>query len=289
MTHGTGPQSTRELLAEAEARLGSAFRTSSAALAHAGEKGEARVVALRRFLSDQLPGRYAVASGEIFDADGNRSGQTDVVVYDSVNTRPFFTDNGVVLLPAEALLATVEVKTLLSKQEVEKSVRGIAKIHALRPSDAPWAVAEAGRGQSTHSAPRVFTTVFAYDSDLVEESWAASETQRIRDVCIAEGVPAQHVDRVVVLERGVILPAPGQVVAPEGATGALGVWFFQLANFLSREVSRREPFGWDRYRSQTTERWSTVAPRLQDAPPAKRATEADRLKAKNKRNKRAKA
>lgn len=60
-----------------------------------------------------------------------RSGEIDVVIYDKqqnalVSTNPLW-------VAAETLLAYVEVKTNLTKSELEKSYEGAKKIDALRP------------------------------------------------------------------------------------------------------------------------------------------------------------
>jgi hypothetical protein len=117
-----GHQRAHQILASAEDELATAFRRAEASFQHMGDRGDARESAVRSFLTDQLPARFVVTAGEVMDAAGNVSGQTDVVIYDGLNTRPLFTTNGVALLPAEALLATIEVKSKLDKSETDKAV-----------------------------------------------------------------------------------------------------------------------------------------------------------------------
>ena len=149
-----GHQRTHQILASAEDELAAAFRRAEASFQHMGDRGDARESAVRSFLTDQLPARFVVSAGEVMDAAGNVSGQTNVVIYDGLNTRPLFTTNGVALLPAEALLATVEVKSKLDKSETDKAAGGMVIPGVLRPSGGGRAAAAAGaccRGCSQQS------------------------------------------------------------------------------------------------------------------------------------------
>jgi hypothetical protein len=249
-----------------------------------GDRGDARESAVRSFLADQLPARFVVTAGEVMDAAGNVSGQTDFVIYDGLNTRPLFTTNGVALLPAEALLATVEVKSKLDKSETDKAVGGMVELRRLRPWDAPWSSARRNGRAADDMLPRLFTTIFWFTTDLVEPTWPTNEMSRLRASCAASRLPTVHIDRLIVLDRGVLLPSAGTAYIPDSGGGILGLWFFQLVSFLSREVARREPFPWDRYKLSERGSWRHVAEKLDDAPTVERATTTMRLRARRHRN-----
>jgi hypothetical protein len=107
---------------------------------------------------------------------------------------------------------------------------------------------------------------------------------RLRASCAASSLPTAHIDRLVVLDRGVLLPSAGKAYIPGSGEGVLGFWFFQLISFLSREVARREPFPWDRYKFSERDSWRYVAETVDDAPTVERATTAQRAKARKSRN-----
>lgn len=279
-----GHQRTHQILASAEEELAAAFRKAEASFQHMGDRGDARESAVRSFLTDQLPARFVVSAGEVLDAAGNVSGQTDVVIYDGLNTRPLFTTNGIALLPAEALLATVEVKSKLDKSETDKAVGGMVKLRRLRPWDAPWSSARRKGRAADDMLPRLFTTVLGFTTDLVESTWPTNEMSRLRASCAASRLPTAHIDRLVVLDRGVLLPSAGTAYIPDSGGGILGLWFFQLVSFLSREVARREPFPWDRYKFSERDSWQYVAEKLDDAPTVERATTTQRVRARRNRN-----
>lgn len=261
---GAGRASFRTLLGHAEGDLWTEFERARE-LHQSGDIGSAREGALGQFLTTQLPGRFTVADGEILDAHGNRTGQTDLFIFDGSVTRPLqvFPD-GTVLLPAEAVLATVEVKSTLTEPEVDRAIRGVDKVHGLRPWGDPWLPPRQGEPADDRRA-RVFTSVFAYRSSLTAEPWAKRELERFRARSKACGSPVESVDRLVVLDRGMVLPAPGRVAEPGEERGVLGLWFFSLINFLAREVERRKPFPWDRYEARTPDVWKQVAPPQHDA------------------------
>jgi hypothetical protein len=265
MTSGAGRESFRRLLQIAETDLWSDFERARE-LQQSGDVGSAREGALGRFLQQRLPSRFVVADGEIIDAHGHRTGQTDLMIFDGSITQPLQTyDSGTVLLAAEALLATIEVKSRLTGPEVAKSVSGITKVHALRPWGEPWLPPRQGEGAEDRRA-RVFTSVFAYRTSLTAEPWAGNELKRLRGHAEDGDSPVEHIDRLVVLDRGMLLPAPGRGAQPGHQQGVLGLWFFSLITFLAREVQRRKPFPWDRYETRSGNVWKQVAPAQFDAP-----------------------
>lgn len=278
----TGSAQFRHTLTAAENSLWNSFEESQVYMQR-GDIGDQREDALAHFLTQRLPSRYAVARGEVVDTQGTQSGQTDILIYDQSLTAPL-TQGRNVLLPAEALLATVEVKTLLSAAELAKSFAGIKALHALRPWDAPYAVTNGSKGSVTDpKLPRILTSIFAYKSNLSATDWQAKEMKRVRDACAEAALPVPCVDRVVVLDRGLLNPAPGVALVP-GEKGVLGDWFFNLVNFLSREASRRKSFPWNDYQGPGSRAWITVGSPQYDAPSARRATASERLKARKKRN-----
>lgn len=248
-----------------------------------GDIGDHREDALTHFLEQRLPARYAIARGEVVDTRGTRTGQTDILIYDRSSTTPLITGRNVVL-PAEALLATIEVKTTLSADEISKSVSGIKALHDLRPWDAPYAVVNGPQGIVTDSdLPRILTSIFAYKSNLSVDNWHVKEMRRVREACTTVGLPVPCVDRVVVLNRGLLNPAPGVALVP-GEKEVLGYWFFNLVNFLAREAGRRKAFPWNDYQWPMSHSWIVVEPPSYNAPAARRATTSERLKARKARH-----
>jgi hypothetical protein len=234
-----------QLLAGAEDRLWQGWLDSHRAFKHSGTKGTTREGDLRSFLAKQLPARFAIATGEAIDIRGSRTPQIDVMIYDRLEIGPFFVTETDALLPAEALLATIEVKSVLDKGAVEQFAAGTRAVHLLRPYGKRFAFPRSG-GAHNDGTPRVQSSLFAFESDLAETNWATKEMVRTRAAARAERCRVEAMDRLVVLGRGLILPGEGQAL-PTSEMGALRIWFFHLVNFLAREAARRPLFPWSKY------------------------------------------
>src|SRR6218665_283151 len=126
-----------QLMGEAETQLWSGFRQAEAKF-HKGIRGASREEALTSFLASRLPARFGVTTGLAVDADDRRSGQLDVVIYDRNLTAPLLKEKSGDLLPAERLLAVIEVKSVLNKQALKQAAKAAKSISLLRPYGAEF-------------------------------------------------------------------------------------------------------------------------------------------------------
>ncbi|MCO8161097.1 hypothetical protein NJC38_02885 [Pseudomonas sp. 21LCFQ010] len=70
---------------------------------------------LRDFLKDHLPRGVSVEEGFIISSEGWLSKQCDIIIYDSHRYAPFYRAGQQVVVPVEAVLAVIEVKTSINK------------------------------------------------------------------------------------------------------------------------------------------------------------------------------
>lgn len=70
---------------------------------------------LRQFLQEHLPNGVSVEQGFITSPDGGLSKQCDILIYDSQRYAPFYRAGEMVVVPAEAVIALIEVKISLNK------------------------------------------------------------------------------------------------------------------------------------------------------------------------------
>jgi hypothetical protein len=89
----------------------------AALLIHPGEVGRAREEALRDHLGSFLPPSIGISTGFIIDALGGRSRQIDIILH-FTDYHAVFTLNGIPLIPVEAVIAIVEVKSRVQSKEV---------------------------------------------------------------------------------------------------------------------------------------------------------------------------
>jgi len=99
----------RDLLLRAAERLHSELRDDL--IPHRGESGRAREESLRKFLRSNLPSRFDVSTGFVFDSDGSISDQLDIVIADPTLCPRFETAGGIRLFPCESVVAVGQVKS----------------------------------------------------------------------------------------------------------------------------------------------------------------------------------
>jgi hypothetical protein len=232
----------------------------AAAFKNSGEKGTFREDGVAKFLREQLPGRYGVVKGELIDSSGRRSGQVDIIVFDQTRAAPFVrgSKHAQWILPVEAALATIEVKSRLTRDELVSIGKGIRLIHSLRPWGQPFAVISGYReGQRDAEVPRIQTTVFAFESNLAPDDWARKEITRAREALSESDALSAQLDRIVVLNRGMINVGKGNALLV-GDKGILADWYFTVLNYLEREVQRRFAIPFDDYQSRSPESWRRI-------------------------------
>lgn len=221
-------------------------------------RGDERAAGLANFLRDHLPERFSVTKGEVIDFRDERTGQLDLIIYDSHTTAPVTKGEENFLIPAEALYAVVEVKTTLTGDELVTCYRAAGKLRALRPFKAQF-VPPRAEGAAADRNPRCMYAVFSYFSNLGEENWVKKEHDRAIEAAKQEGLDPNVIDRILVLSRGFLLPGKG--VGKEERDDAESVFsdfYLHLMNFLTRETKRREPIDWQAYGASSREGWIKV-------------------------------
>lgn len=109
--------------------LGS-LELTSGFTSHPGTVGDESEANWIKMLSEFLPARYAVSSGQVVDHTGQLSEQIDVIVHDQQYSPLLFKgQTGIIIVPAESVYAVFEVK-----QEINKTLSDYAgaKIESVR-------------------------------------------------------------------------------------------------------------------------------------------------------------
>ena len=233
--------------------IASSFKRT-AGFQHAQTKGNEREEPVRVLFRDNLPKAFGVVGGEIVDVKGNHSSQLDIIIYNQ-NKNAAFLSGGSHILAAEAPLVTIEVKSVLSANEIEKIVKAANNIRKLRPLNKEPEGARKG-GQPAGDRFRYFHSVFAYNSNLTTEGWAQIEYLRLTEECKKQNVPLNAIDRIYVADRGLIIPEKGIVLEEEKYSGkALMHFILHAINFCLREDRTRLPFDYVNYADTSTNAW----------------------------------
>jgi hypothetical protein len=243
-----------KVLTQAEQRL--ALDSEQAAnLEHKGIRGNERAAALAEFLSLHLPGVFAIGKGESRDYGDRVTGELDLLIFDRSTAAPIQTGSDSVIIPAEALYAVIEVKSVLSQNELDACLRAAVRVRSLRPFKKRFIASPTdGRVEKEHYRCPYF--IFAYTSNLGQEGWAKKEYQRVIDRASGSGCAPDLVDWIIVLSRGIIRPQVGAALLKGDSPSLFLEFYLHLVNFLMRERRRRPPIDWTAYTANS--RWTRV-------------------------------
>lgn len=220
---------------------------------HMGNRGEEREFSLSQFLKELLPSDFRIAAGEVIDLGGASSPALDLMIYDRSKNSPFYSQAREII-PAEALLASFEVKTNLNADEVRRCIKAAAKLKALKPLKRPLSVTTSN---GPHRGYRYYHGVFAYRSNLAEGNWAKSEIGRFKKYW--DGANRNPVDFIYVLNRGLINVNNSTYIPENTDNGqALISMYFGLYRFLMRENRRRDPAPFFSYATDLNRYWQSI-------------------------------
>ncbi len=96
-----------------------------------GDRGEFREQIIQEFLRPYFPPCYGLDPGEIFSSDGQQSAQIDIVMYDAIFSTVLFQTKTRKLFPAESVYGSIEVKSHLSLEELDRACKNVASIKKL--------------------------------------------------------------------------------------------------------------------------------------------------------------
>jgi hypothetical protein len=234
-------------------------KKSATAFEHKGIRGDERAAALANFFRKHLPSNVAVSKGEAIDHHGRRSGQLDLIMYDSDIAAPITVQSENVLVPAESLLAVVEVKSVLSQNELDTCYAAAMKVRRLRPFKQQFIGARTDGARAEDGRLRCLYTVFSYDSDLGRKDWMDKEFRRIEAASTNASGTLDLIDIVYVLSSGMIRPGSKTAKSNGGELVDTFLHFYlHVMNFLRREMQRRPLMDWQAYSSKTDSDWKKL-------------------------------
>jgi hypothetical protein len=227
---------------------------------HKGIRGDERVSAFAEFFRERLPDSFGVERGEAIDYSDSRTGQLDFVIFDRARCGPIRVGHENLLLPCEALYAVTEVKSRITQDELDKCFKAAAKVRKLRPFKESFIAARQDGANANDERDRCLYVVFGYTSNLGNDSeWLSKEFKRLGTAAKSAGVSLDHIDRLFVLDRGIINP---QKPAGKWETGSGSSIFLEsylhIVNFLMRESARRRPVDWQMYGPRSAFGWRAL-------------------------------
>jgi hypothetical protein len=250
----------RDLVKVAGREVSSAIEDAGA-MGHHSTSGSIREDGFRSFLSKVLPDRFFVGTGFAFDAHDHVSRQLDIVVALQPPFGGVFRQHSLCRLPCEVVLAVIEVKKIFRIAELRQTLQNASSVRRLVPYGNQQFVPSRSKGAERQSKEhRCFCGVVALTSDIAIDDWASGELRRLRAESAKLGVGVDLLDRIVILDRGVINVRENKAQNNSGEREAVTFeWFLHLANHLDREAGRRPPIDLDIYAGGRS-KWRDVSP-----------------------------
>jgi len=195
-----------------------------------GDRGEFREQIISEFLRPYLPSCYGLSPGEIFASDGQQSAQVDIVVYEAVFSTILFQGKTRKLFPAESVYGSIEVKSNLSSEELDRACKNVESVKLLPRQQAdsldllPFVRFQLGPGLSGGGDFRnpYLGFVFGYKGIAVDTAVHDLTSRLARDPSSSQQLP----DFVFVAEPGYMIyrRRPDGTPAPPGSNFASFGW-----------------------------------------------------------------
>ena len=166
---------------------------------HNGNKGDYREGQLYKFLSEKLPKKYGIGCGEIISSCKQVSKQSDIVIYNQIDSVPLFASFTVQVFPIESVYGIIEVKSELSKEKLLEGLNNIKSVKSLTMATNYRRILDQGI-TVTAKRSRPFGIIFAYS--LAKNSLQSLE-QNLRE-WEAENQKEDYCNLIIVLNEGII-------------------------------------------------------------------------------------
>ncbi len=146
---------------------------------HQGLKGRSREIFLTNLIKPMLSPNIEISSGTIIDSHEGQSRQIDIIIYDRSILPPILLNSEEGIIPIEAVLSTIEVKSSLNKTELNASVNNARSIKRLRPH---FYEMNGENNQKNSTA----CYLFAFNSDLSKSSELDRLKKTVEELNVSE-------------------------------------------------------------------------------------------------------
>jgi hypothetical protein len=187
----------KDLIQSAGKQLRQDFEEIQSNNPHAAESGAEAELILKAFLKARLPRRFDIESGLVVNTDGTISSQTDLIIFDALNSPVYRQGPKVHILPRDNVAVVIEVKSKLNKDQLKDAAKKIASVKRLRPTPITNVDQPVTFGDMIMT--NTLGCVFAFDSYTSLDTLA----DNLKEINSAYD-SADWIDLVVVLDKGYI-------------------------------------------------------------------------------------
>lgn len=204
--------------------------------------GDNREIFCRNFLERVLPPRLKVASGEVWDSFGNKSGEEDIIILrEDVATLEFETEHAYLV---EGVLAVIEIKSNLQKDKLIEAANNLEKIKNLKIQSS----ASMSYGNPKLEPLRIIFSYKGADLNTLKQEIIDKKLEGLFDlICVLE--------RGIIVKKGNLLNwSNGDTLGiSNGKASPLAFLYYYLITYGSNLISKSmnlspyfEPFNlWD--------------------------------------------
>jgi len=132
---------------------------------HSGLTGKIRELTASELIKPMLPSGFKIGNGKISDKFGNKSKETDLIIYDSSILPPIMYSDNEGIFPVEACFFAIEIKSKLTATNVKDAIKKSKEILDLNYDVGEEKLPD---GRPVIRKP-ILPTLFAYDTDLTGE------------------------------------------------------------------------------------------------------------------------
>jgi hypothetical protein len=151
---------------------------SIATITHPGVKGKIREILIKDLFRPLFPSDLGLGTGQIVTSRNEISSEQDVIVYNRRILPPIVYEGTLGIFPVESVLATIEIKSTLTMQEMRSTYE---KAKVIQNYSYVSGDVDEGTGQALlHNVKKSISTVFALNSDLALDG--KSEIERYFDL-----------------------------------------------------------------------------------------------------------
>jgi hypothetical protein len=137
-----------------------------------------------------LPHRYRSAPAFVIDAEGRRSRQIDIAIFDNLYSPPLFPHGAGLHVPAESVYAVFEVKPTFSRQWLRDAAEKAASVRALRRTPVP--VIAGGRRRKALAPSPILAGLLATSAVWTPSTFAANLRRALVSLHLDLGCCLEH-------------------------------------------------------------------------------------------------
>ncbi|MGI5848997.1 MAG: DUF6602 domain-containing protein [Christensenellales bacterium] len=164
------------------------------AISHPRHRGDAREEELIKIIKDILPTSFTITKGYAINSLTNRSLEQDCMICKKEYYTKFVSTSTISYIPIESVLASIEIKSSLSTEELRKSIINCASLKALMYKFDK-------SGQYADVQDNIVFSVFAYRSDK-----SLKELIKLLEELNNHVPKSMCINMIYVLNKGLILP-----------------------------------------------------------------------------------